>query len=303
LAIFAETNVKPMGKGEEMTMPPDSASEITPNLINIRKVIASKSERLARMLPGFVYRYLRKILHQDEINAFLYENRYLSPLEFTEATIRFFNLKIVVHGAENIPRTGKVTVVSNHPLGGLDGIAILNALIKVRTDIRTVVNDLMMFLPNVRPLFLPVNKHGRNDEYVTLINQAFAEENMIPLFPAGLCSRKQDGEICDLEWKSTFINQSRRNQRVILPVHFSGRNSNFFYNLARLRKFLKIKPNIEMFFLVNEMFKQHNKEFVITIGKPIPPETFDKSKKPQQWAQWVKDLVYTLGQSQTNASQ
>lgn len=294
LATFAQTNVKPMEQGDVFPDNSGTGNEITRDMINIRKVFVSKSPGLAKTIPGFVYRYLERILHQKEINAFLYENRHLSALEFTDAVIRFFNLKLVVHGLENIPAEGKVTVVSNHPLGGLDGIAIINTLGKVRPDIRTVVNDLLMFLPNVRSLFLPVNKHGRNDQYVAAINQTFAEENLIPLFPAGLCSRRQNGKICDLEWKSTFINQSRRNQRLILPVHFSGRNSNFFYNLARLRKFLKIKANIEMLFLVNEMFKQYNKEFIITIGKPIPPATFDKSKKPQEWADWVKELVYSL---------
>lgn len=274
------------------------AGEIPEKIIDIRNVIGSKSERLARMLPGFVYRYLRRILHEDEINDFLYKNRDKQGLDFLDEVIRFFNLKITVKGIENIPTEGKVTIASNHPLGGLDGIAIIHVVGKVRKDIVVLVNDLLMFLPNVRNLFVPVNKHGSNYENVAILNEAFATENIIPMFPAGLCSRKQSGVICDLEWKSTFVLQARRNQRTVIPVHFSGRNSNFFYNLARIRKFLRIKSNIEMFFLVNEMFKQYNREFVITIGDPIDYQTFDKSKKPHEWAAWVKERVYEIGEDE-----
>jgi 1-acyl-sn-glycerol-3-phosphate acyltransferase len=268
---------------------------ISERTIDIREVVRSKSESLARMLPGFVYRYLRKIVHEEEINKFLWENRDKKDFDFVDAVIRFFNVRVTVHGLENIPAEGKVILASNHPLGGLDGVALVQTIGRVRKDAVIIVNDLLMFLPNVRNMFVPVNKHGRNTENVTLVNSAFAAENIIPIFPAGLCSRKQSGEICDLEWKSTFISQARRNQRTVVPVYFEGRNSNFFYNLARLRKFLRIKANIEMFFLVNEMFKQHNKEFVITIGEPIPHTRFDKSRKPQEWANWMKDLVYKLG--------
>jgi 1-acyl-sn-glycerol-3-phosphate acyltransferase len=274
----------------------DNSTEITRETINIRMVFASKNPKVARLIPGFVYRYLQRIVHQDETNRFLYDHRDQFGLDFVNAVIRYFNLKITVHGMEHIPPTGKVTVVSNHPLGGLDGLAVIQTLGKVRPDITTVVNDLIMFLPNLRPLCVPVNKHGNSAAYITQLNETFAAENIIPIFPAGLCSRKQsDGVIHDLEWKSTFIIQAKRNQRLVLPVHFSGRNSNFFYNLARLRKRLGIKTNIEMFYLPNEMFKQRNNEVVITIGEPITPETFDKTKKPLEWAQWVKDRVYELG--------
>ncbi|MFO7723546.1 MAG: 1-acyl-sn-glycerol-3-phosphate acyltransferase [Bacteroidales bacterium] len=269
---------------------------ITERTIDIREVVRSKSERLARMLPGFAYRYLRKILHEEEINKFLWENRHRQDFDFVDAVLRFFNVRVTVHGIENIPAEGKVILASNHPLGGLDGVALMHTIGRVRRDAVIMVNDLLMFLPNVRNLFVPVNKHGRNTENINAVNRVFAGENIIPMFPAGLCSRKQSGVICDLEWKSTFVSQARRNQRIVVPVYFSGRNSNFFYNLARLRKFFRIKANIEMFFLVNEMFKQYDKEFVITIGEPIPHTRFDKSRKPREWADWVKDIVYRLGE-------
>jgi 1-acyl-sn-glycerol-3-phosphate acyltransferase len=276
------------------TEPQVGTAGITRHTINIREVVRSKSERLANMLPGFVYRYLRKIVHEDELNQFLYDSRDKFGLDFVEAVIQLFQLNITVHGLEKIPKTGKVIAVSNHPLGGLDGVAIVHTIGKVRPDVFTVVNDLLMFIPNAKSLMIPVNKHGRNADNIAVVNEAFASENIIPLFPAGLCSRKEGGVICDLEWKSTFVSQARRNDRVVLPIHCSGRNSNFFYNLARLRKFLRIKANLEMFFLVDEMFKQNNKDFVITIGDPIPASAFTKEKKPLEWAAWVKEKVYAL---------
>jgi 1-acyl-sn-glycerol-3-phosphate acyltransferase len=268
---------------------------ITRKTINIREVFSSKNKRLAALLPGFVFRYIRRIIHEDELNAFLWENREKSGHEFIDAVMLFFNVEIIVHGSENIPAEGKCTFVSNHPLGGLDGIALMREIGKIRPNLVTPANDLLMFLPNVNNFFVPINKHGRNDDNIALINGAFSGEKAILYFPAGLCSRKQKkGVICDLEWKSTFISKSVRNGRMIIPVHFKGRNSNFFYNLARIRKFLRIKANLEMFFLVNEMFKHRNRKFVITFGTPIPPGHFDRSRKPIEWAAWVKELVYSM---------
>lgn len=265
-------------------------------IIDIREVIRSKSPMLLKLLPGFVISYIRKIIHEDEFNEFLYKTRNKVGLDFVEEMIRFFNVNIVVNYLEKIPPEGSVTLVSNHPLGGLDGVAIVHTIGRVRKDIVTPVNDLLMFVPNGRVFFVPVNKHGTNADNITLIRDAFKAENIMMLFPAGLCSRKQNGVICDLEWKTTFIVQSKRCKRVVLPIHFSGRNSRFFYNLSSFRKFLGIKANLEMFFLVNEMFKQHDKTFTITIGDPIPYETFDQSKNPTEWARWVKDKVYALGE-------
>lgn len=268
---------------------------ITRQTINIKEVIRSKNERLAKVLPEFVYRYIRRIIHEREINEFLYENREKRGLDFVKAVIDLFELKIIVNGLEHIPPSGKVTLVSNHPLGGLDGMTIFHVIGKVRQDIVSPVNDLLLFLPNTRNLFVPINKHGKNTDNIKILNEAFAGENIMPIFPAGLCSRKQKGVVCDLEWKTTFITKSKKHKRLVVPMHFSGKNSNFFYRIANIRKFLGIKANIEMFFLVNEMFKQFKKEFVITIGEPIDPSFFDNSKKPREWASWMKKRVYELG--------
>jgi putative hemolysin len=151
-----------------------------------------------------------------------------------------------------------------------------------------------MNLPNIDGLFIPVNKHGSNAGNISLFEETFASEKTLLYFPAGLCSRKQAGGISDLEWKKSFISKARKHKRYIIPTHIDGRNSNFFYNLASIRKFLGIKINIEMLYLVDEMYKQKNKHIRIIFGKPIPYQVFDKRFTDLVWAKHVKTFVYSL---------
>jgi putative hemolysin len=152
-----------------------------------------------------------------------------------------------------------------------------------------------MNVPGLQPLFIPINKHGKNTDNVQLIDETFASEKVILYFPAGLVSRKQKGGVIrDLEWKKTFITKARKYQRDIIPVHISCRNSDFFYNLANWRKRLGIKANLEMLYLVDEMVKQKDKPVRIRFGVPIPYGTFDKTRTDSQWAQWMKERVYSL---------
>jgi putative hemolysin len=197
-----------------------------------------------------------------------------------------------------IPAAGRYIVASNHPLGGLDGMALMQELGKFRRDIVFPVNDLLMNVPGLRPLFIPINKHGRNTENARLIDETFASGKMILYFPAGLVSRKQRIHgatvIRDLEWKNTFIKKAKKYQRDILPVYIEGRNSEWFYNLSFWRKRLGIKANIEMLYLVDEMVKQFNKTITLNVGDVIPCSSFDKSRTDQQWAAWVQEQVYSI---------
>jgi 1-acyl-sn-glycerol-3-phosphate acyltransferase len=267
----------------------------TRHFIDIEKVIASKSESLARSLPGFVIRYLKRILHQDEINEFLYNNRDKYGIDFVNAVLDYFDITIEINGFENLPSGGRYVLVSNHPLGGLDGMALMSSISKKRNDFVFPVNDLLLFVPNVKDLFVPINKHGKNVDNIRSFDDAFASDKLILYFPAGLVSRKQKGIIKDPEWKKTFITKARKHKRDIIPVHIGGRNSNFFYNLANLRKALRIKSNIEMLYLPNEMFKQHKKDIPVTFGRPLPVGLFDrKAKKDIEWAALVREHIYSL---------
>jgi putative hemolysin len=128
-----------------------------------------------------------------------------------------------------------------------------------------------------------------------MVEAGFKSDHHMLMFPAGLCSRKgNDGLIRDLDWKKTFISKSIETQRDVVPIHFGGQNSERFYNIARWCKRLNLKFNVAMLFLVDEMYRNVGKTFRVAIGKPIPWQTFDRSKSPAQWAQWVKDEAYKL---------
>ena len=263
--------------------------------IDINKVIKSKSERLAKWLPGFVAGYIKRIVHEDEVNEVMRNTSHLSGLEFVNAVMDELQMTVMLSGAENIPKEGGCILAANHPLGGLDGIAFMQAVGQVRSDMKFLVNDILLNIENFQPLFLPVNKHGANGrEALNMIDQAYASDEATLVFPAGLVSRKLHEGIADLEWKKSFISKATKYQQDIIPVHIGGRNSNFFYNLSKFRRKLGIKANIEMFYLVDELFKQKGKTLKVTVGKPIPYTTFNKEKSQQEWADEVRRRVYEL---------
>ena len=266
--------------------------------IDLREVMAKKNPKLPKLLPNFIIRYLERVIHVKEINEFLKKNRDRFGLDFVDAVIENFGADVQTEGLENIPREGRFIFAANHPLGGLDGLALIQVVGRIRQDVLFPVNDILMNISNLKELFIPINKHGSNAENARIIDDTFAGEKTMLYFPAGLCSRKQDRKIVDLTWHKTFISKARRHKRDIVPVYIEGRNSNFFYNLANLRTRLGIKANVEMLYLVDEMFKQKNQVIFIKFGKPIPYTTFDRSKKDKQWAREVKQKVYQLGNRQ-----
>lgn len=265
-------------------------------LIDIDKILREKAPKQSKYVPGFVVSYLKKIVHQDELNVFLRESKDQVGVDFLKSCLDFLDAKIVVKGEENLPKDSLCTFVSNHPLGGQDGLALGYVLGKYYNGkVKYMVNDLLMNLRGLAPLCIPINKTGRQaKDFPKMVEAGFASDNQLIMFPAGLCSRRQSGVIRDLEWKKTFITKSVENHRDVVPIHFDGRNSNFFYNLANVCKALGIKFNIAMLYLADEMLKNRHKTFTVTIGKPISWQAFDKSKTPLQWAQYVKDIVYKL---------
>ena len=265
-------------------------------LIDIDKVLREKAPKYYKYIPKFVVSYLKRIVHQEELNVFLRESKDKVGVDFLKACLEFLDANIVVKGEENLPTEGLYTFVSNHPLGGQDGVAlgyVLGSFYKGK--VKYMVNDLLMNLQGLAPLCIPINKTGKQaKDFPRMVEAGFASNDQLIMFPAGLCSRRQNGVIRDLDWKKTFIVKSVQAQRDVVPIHFEGRNSNFFYNLANVCKFLGIKINIAMLYLADEMLKNRHKTFTVTIGKPISWQTFDKSKTPAEWAAYVKDIVYKL---------
>lgn len=274
-------------------------NNISEKTIDIGQILRSKMGDKARYVPSLLVKWLERIVHQDEVNAFLWEHRHQTGTEWLEECVRYLDMDIDIVGQDNLPdpADGRLyTFVSNHPLGGEDGVA-LGAIIGRRYDsrFRYLVNDLLMNLPGLAPLCIPINKTGsQSRSFPAMVEAGFNSGCHMLMFPAGLCSRKQGGVIRDLPWKKTFITKSVEAKRDVVPIRFSGRNSERFYRLANICKALRLKVNIAMLFLVDEMYKNRHKSFSVTIGKPIPWQTFDKSKTPAQWAQWVENEVYKL---------
>ena len=265
--------------------------------IDINAIIASKSERLAKCAPKFVINWLKKIIHQDELNQILEYSNGTIDVEFANKVLEWLNVKSNVKftDRESLDPNKKYIFVSNHPLGGLDGLTLISLFGKTVGKIKFVVNDILMNIIPMRNIFVPVNKHGRmGKDYGQMIHNAYASDSHILYFPAGLCSRLIDGQITDLEWKKNFIKQARKYNRDIVPIHFGGQNSKFFYRLAKIRKALGIKFNIEMIFLPDEMFKQKNAIFDVTIGKPIPISSIDSSKTLDEWCLVIRSKCYGL---------
>jgi len=263
-------------------------------LLDIDKVLAEKAK--GKYVPGFIRNYLKRIVHQEELNDFLRVHGEEVGLPFIESCLKFIDVNVEVKGAENLPEGGPFTFVSNHPLGGPDGLALGMVLGKhYDGKIKYLVNDILMNVKGLAPFFVPINKTGKQSrDFPRQVEACFQSDNHVIMFPAGICSRKQHGVIKDLDWKKTFISKSVEYHRDVVPMHFDGRNSDFFYRLANWSKALGIKFNIAMLYLVDEMMKNRHKTFTITIGKPIPWQTFDKSRNSTEWAQYVKDIVYLL---------
>lgn len=273
--------------------------EITEKTIDVGEILRSKMGAKARFVPSPLVSWLKRIAHQDEVNKFLWDNRELVGTPWLEECVRYLDMTLEVEGEENLPPKDDeklYTFVSNHPLGGIDGVALGSIIGRKYDDkFRYLVNDLLMNLPGLAPLCIPINKTGNQSRnFPAMVEAGFKSDNHMLMFPAGLCSRRKKGIVRDLTWKKTFISKSVEYHRDVVPIHFGGQNSDFFYRLANFSDSYLKKVNVAMLFLVDEMYKNVHKKFRVKFGKPIPWQTFDKSKSPMEWAKFVYDRVYEL---------
>lgn len=264
--------------------------------VDVRSVIKSKNPDLLRYIPGFIINWVERLICQDEINNILDKYGNLKGVPFATATLRELNATYSVSGIDKIANKGRYIIVSNHPLGGFDGIILMDIFGNYFDNkIRFVVNDLLSAVEPLKPIFLPVNKFGKQSvEIAEKIHQEYASDNQIITFPAGLCSRLINGRIIDLEWKKSFVNQAIKYKRDIIPIYFDGKNSNFFYRFANIRKKLGIKFNYELILLPREMFKQRGGKFNIYIGDPIHCEELAHNGTPAEWTAKIRKTVYSL---------
>lgn len=269
--------------------------------INIKETFLKKNPKLAKKLPGFVYRYINRIMHIDEINDLMANHGNERGVEFARSMVKEFNVHETINGKENLPASGRYIFASNHPLGGFDALLIVCIIDRLMGETVTLVNDVLMNIPQLTPIFVPLNKHGgHSKDVIRQIHEAYSSDKQILIFPSGFASRRIKGKIQDFDWKKHFIAKSIEFQRDVIPIHVSGRNSGFFYSLANFRTFFRMKWNLEMFYLADETFGHKNQKFTITFGKPIPYTHFDKSKTFDQWASDVRDIVYKLPNQEQN---
>lgn len=263
--------------------------------INIREVFSAKNPKLARLMPGFVYKFITSVMQIEYINDLLSRHGHLRGVDFINKVVEEFKVEVHLHGIENIPQSGRFIFASNHPLGGFDGMLLLKAVDETLGKPRFLSNDILMNIPQLRPLFVPVNKHGGHSrDAARVLAETYNSDAQILIFPSGLASRKINGKITDLEWKKHFIAKAISHKRDIIPVFVSGHNSARFYRLANFRKMFRIKWNLEMFLLPDETVRHRNTSVHIYFGKPVSYTTLVSSKTHQEWALHVRELAYAL---------
>ncbi|MDR1227327.1 MAG: 1-acyl-sn-glycerol-3-phosphate acyltransferase [Prevotellaceae bacterium] len=257
-------------------------------------LLATRAPKVNRWLPGFIVRKLQRIVHEEEVNFIIESYGECEGVEFIDKVLQHLGVTFTLHGVENIPADGRFIFASNHPLGGFDGIVMLSALQKQFGSVKAVVNDILMYIQPLAPLFVPVNKHGKQSpEYARLLRKEGEGKGHLLFFPAGLCSRRIKGVVTDLPWKKKVLQVAREYKRDVIPVYFDGRNSNFFHNLSSFRRFFHL-PNIEMLFLPDELFRQRGAHFHVYLGKPISYDLFADRKNDEEMLTFVRRKVYEL---------
>ena len=269
--------------------------------INIDTVIRESNSRKLKRLPGFIIKWIEKIIRQEEMNQILTKYSDCKGIEFLPKIIEEFNITIEVDGMENLPESGRCFFLSNHPYGIIDGLVLTNIVADKYGELRSIGNEVFMMVPHLRPLIAAVNVFGRNSkEHVTVLENIYDSDVPITHFPAGEVSRLYNGKIQDCQWQKSFITKATSFKRDIVPFFIYGRNSGFFYFLNLVRRILGINTNIELILLPREMFRKKNKTIKVKIGKPIPYQKFDKIFSPWVWADKVRRHVYNLDRCQAN---
>lgn len=277
-------------------------NEIMEKIIDLEKILYSKMGSKARFLP---LKWFEKFVHLDEINEFLRENQGKQGIDFTEAALKRMKIKLELEGTENLPASddGKYyTFVSNHVLGAIDGIALLDILGRRyggASHVAVVSNDILKVLSGLEPFIIGINKSGSQDRNLPQqINAAFSGDRHVMLFPAGIVARKKKGVLHDLKWNKMFVTKSVQFQRDVVPIHFIGENSPFYYRVTRYFDWFLTRPGIgrlmNFLFMPGELVKSEGKTYRIIFGKPIPWQTFDKSKTHLEWADEVCEIVHQL---------
>jgi putative hemolysin len=216
---------------------------------------------------------LRRLVHENEINEFLVENHGATGFEFVDNVLDYFNFSYSLSHNDrmNIPSSGRVVIVANHPLGALDGLALLKLIGEVRRDVRIIANDVLSNVAQLNSLFLPVDNLGKSTrkKEIERITTSLQNEEAIIVFPAGEVSRAGMTGIKDGKWNSGFLRFARKANAPILPVYLGGKNSSLFYGMSYINK------SLSSLLLAREMFNKKSMTIPIRIGQAIPYSHID----------------------------
>ena len=271
--------------------------------INIARVIKDGDSGNLKRIPGFVIKWIEKIIRQERLNQILTKYSAYEGLEFLPKIIEEFNITIEVDGIENLPESGRCFFLSNHPFGIIDGLVLTTIVSNKYHVLRSIGNEVFMYVPHLKPLIAAVNVFGRNSrEYISALEGIYDSDVPITHFPAGLVSRRYKGKIQDGQWQKSFITKAISFKRDVVPIYFYGRNSNLFHIINVVRRILGIKTNFELILLPHEMFRKINKTIKVKIGKPISYQMFDKTYSHWDWADRVRRHVYNLRNNPANFS-
>ena len=267
-----------------------------PKVIDVEVALQEKIPDIYKKIPDVILWLIKKVIRQDDINRMIHQSSHLDGIPMVNWALDQFGVYIVVKGKELIPKNGQYIFSANHPLGSLDGLAILTAVSTIHQSVKFVVNDLLKAIKGLEPVFLYIARFGEiNKQNAREINKALASDAQLLVQPAGTVSKRNPVKISDLPWNKFFIRKAIQYKRDVIPVHVQARNSQLFYNIASFRKIFRIKSNLEMFLLPREMFNKRGKTITITVGKPIAYKMFDESRTHLEWAQKVREYVYILG--------
>lgn len=267
---------------------------------DIDELLKSYNARLYRFLPKWVIKKIAKLVHVDTVNEFVAEHIDASPNEFLEALDQWFSIEVSYTNQERLINNldQRPIIVANHPLGGTESVLLMHAIAKEHGSVIMVTQSLLEMIKPLVPILVSIpNRSNRRENAIQLL-EAFSQDVPILVFPAGFCSRQLSmGDIYDYRWYKTFVKMARTNNRPIIPIFVAGQNSDRFYRIARWRKRLKVNIPFESALLVDELVKKRNTKQHFVIGELIPGATFNTEIDDNEWANRVREYVYTLGKN------
>ncbi|MFW5707076.1 MAG: hypothetical protein ACOC12_04080 [Bacteroidota bacterium] len=274
----------------------DSEKKDFQKVLDLEKWLKESNNKLFRNLPGFIVNRVKDIIHEDELNAL--HNRYIDKMgiDYVNAILQDLDITIRMHNEVALENVDKCIFVANHPLGGIDALSFLHCIHKVKGNVISPSNQFFDYDPNLAPLVVGVNVFGNTSRDQTrAINKAFQSDAQIMIFPAGLVSRKTDGEVRDSEWHKSFVSKAIETKRYVVPTFITGVNTARFYRVSRIRKFFGLKMPVEILYLPGEMLNKKGSSIDLIFGEPIAYSYFDTSKRHHEWAQHVRKMVYDMG--------